>query len=872
MKTKLLIKSFLVAVGLCAGVNAWAEDTSGKTVVGNTVTETYDFNGWGLAHLNSKATATIAKASETADHTIGETAVYEITNPVGNADATLELYHRFAMSNPGTDRRSQQVIFYNSDKNGNRVYFGGTAVTGYVSILDLPKDATITITTEGGNNTSFTFQSANVKDNEDNTVTAGTTTLTSDATYTVTTAGDVDFSHTTWAGWKKVVIVYEATEEVVSVPTLELTSTNGNNRTITVTDGASSNGEATVKTYYTTNGDTPNSSSTEVEGGEITVSTSCTIKAITISSTGGESPIAELAVEAGTPIVLNNPVISRTAETSVTITAPQSVLGTPVATIYYRIGDTGDFSVYSEALTVSSHNTVYAYAVATGYGNSETVQREIAFVSSFPQASVLNKVNTFTSGALNTSVDGIVGTNSTYYPLFIDEEQWGSNVYFQNTNVWGFRSNNTWYNNSASSSTGWIMFNNLKAGDVVVVRISEGANSLTNATYLPAYSYNGHHAYAANSDGNMELRFSRTADKGNNVLSGIDQYPNTTFTLASGEAQHLTFHNAGSGSANDDNWKINLYNAGNKVGEVRADWWDDVTGGNSNFTTPYLYSADGGITVGPDVWANYLTDMTNADIDFTVSYTGGTLYIIGTMTKDNDIYYVNYSKAGLAGNVSIYLYGKNATLSNINHVSTDVNTATVAPSNAVTATIGSTGWTTFASPYALDLSSITATEGEVKAYYASSVNAGKVRMISTDKNDVIAGEGLMFKGTPGAVVTIPVVASGTAVDGNLLVGCTTETVLPTNSNHYVLVNNGGNPEFQSLASHGATIPAGKAYLNAPTAGARLSIVFDDETTGIVNLPTANSKGEGAVYNLNGQRVQKAQKGLYIIDGKKVMVK
>jgi hypothetical protein len=264
--------------------------------------------------------------------------------------------------------------------------------------------------------------------------------------------------------------------------------------------------------------------------------------------------------------------------------------------------------------------------------------------------------------------------------------------------------------------------------------------------------------------------------------------------------------------------------------------------------------------------------MTNADIDFTVSYTGGTLYIIGTMTKDNDIYYVNYSKAGLAGNVSIYLYGKNATLSSINHVSTDVNTATVAPSNEVTATIGSTGWTTFASPYALDLSSITASTGEVNAYYASSVNDDKVRMISTDKDDVIAGEGLMFKGTPGAVVTIPVVASGTAIDGNLLVGCTTQTVLGINSNYYVLVNNSGTPEFQSLAINGATIPAGKAYLNAPTAGARLSIAFDDETTGIVNLPTANSKGEGAVYNLNGQRVQKAQKGLYIIDGKKVMMK
>jgi len=49
------------------------------------------------------------------------------------------------------------------------------------------------------------------------------------------------------------------------------------------------------------------------------------------------------------------------------------------------------------------------------------------------------------------------------------------------------------------------------------------------------------------------------------------------------------------------------------------------------------------------------------------------------------------------------------------------------------------------------------------------------------------------------------------------------------------------------------------------------IFIDDEATGIVNLNDNLNKNE-AIYNLAGQRVQKAQKGLYIVNGRKVVVK
>ena len=181
-------------------------------------------------------------------------------------------------------------------------------------------------------------------------------------------------------------------------------------------------------------------------------------------------------------------------------------------------------------------------------------------------------------------------------------------------------------------------------------------------------------------------------------------------------------------------------------------------------------------------------------------------------------------------------------------------------------TIGATGYTTLASTAALDLTKLP--EG-VKAYYASSVEDGYV-VLKEVAGTVAAGEGLILAGE--GTVTIPVAASGTAIDGNLLVGCTKATTLDENASQYVLVANANKAEFQSLAENGATIPAGKAYLDAAkAAGARLSIIFAGETTGIAEVATAGAEN-GAIYNLSGQRVSKPANGLYIVNGKKVIIK
>ena len=62
-------------------------------------------------------------------------------------------------------------------------------------------------------------------------------------------------------------------------------------------------------------------------------------------------------------------------------------------------------------------------------------------------------------------------------------------------------------------------------------------------------------------------------------------------------------------------------------------------------------------------------------------------------------------------------------------------------------------------------------------------------------------------------------------------------------------------------------------ISAPANGARPTIVIEDDGTttdlGFVKMVDENAKD---VYTLSGQRIQKAGKGLYIVNGRKVIVK
>ena len=74
-----------------------------------------------------------------------------------------------------------------------------------------------------------------------------------------------------------------------------------------------------------------------------------------------------------------------------------------------------------------------------------------------------------------------------------------------------------------------------------------------------------------------------------------------------------------------------------------------------------------------------------------------------------------------------------------------------------------------------------------------------------------------------------------------------------------------------LVKSGTSIPAGKAYLNIVASGREFIGFGDEDATGIEAVKQ-NAKADNQYFNLAGQRVTQPTKGLYIVNGKKVIVK
>ncbi|MBO7138775.1 MAG: hypothetical protein J6V92_09975, partial [Bacteroidaceae bacterium] len=87
-------------------------------------------------------------------------------------------------------------------------------------------------------------------------------------------------------------------------------------------------------------------------------------------------------------------------------------------------------------------------------------------------------------------------------------------------------------------------------------------------------------------------------------------------------------------------------------------------------------------------------------------------------------------------------------------------------------------------------------------------------------------------------------------------------------NIYALANKDKGVGFYPVAST-VTIPAGKAYLEIESKAKAFYALFEDDATAIENVNDNDNLNE-TIYNLAGQRINKAQKGVNIINGRKVL--
>lgn len=137
-----------------------------------------------------------------------------------------------------------------------------------------------------------------------------------------------------------------------------------------------------------------------------------------------------------------------------------------------------------------------------------------------------------------------------------------------------------------------------------------------------------------------------------------------------------------------------------------------------------------------------------------------------------------------------------------------------------------------------------------------------------------ANAGVILKGS-GSVDILSANANPTTYSGtNYLVGSGNSSLNVTaGEGIYVFSWDGDNASSVGfyLASENGTLGAHKAYLDISTTSAPyLSFDFGDDTTSINEIGTM--KNDGVIYSLSGVRLNKLQKGVNIVNGKKVVVK
>ena len=186
--------------------------------------------------------------------------------------------------------------------------------------------------------------------------------------------------------------------------------------------------------------------------------------------------------------------------------------------------------------------------------------------------------------------------------------------------------------------------------------------------------------------------------------------------------------------------------------------------------------------------------------------------------------------------------------------------------------IGSTGWATFSNTFATDFTNLV---GVVDAYQVTG-NSGSAITKSAVTGTAAANTGLLLNAAAGTYA-IPLTATGTDLSGtNKLKAVASSTAVgaaPDGYTNFVLVGGGGTASFKKITgTNSATVGAGKAYLQLAGTSFEANLFFMDDDVTAINAVKSNAVENGMYYNLAGQRVENPTKGLYIVNGKKVIIK
>ena len=204
-------------------------------------------------------------------------------------------------------------------------------------------------------------------------------------------------------------------------------------------------------------------------------------------------------------------------------------------------------------------------------------------------------------------------------------------------------------------------------------------------------------------------------------------------------------------------------------------------------------------------------------------------------------------------------------------------------------TLTANQWNTFASPFAIaagDMTKYFGAGAKVRQLSTTTVAENVLTLNFTDATEIVAGQPYLVK--PAATVDF-------SADGKEFasVDLTAASATPTATTYVNFVPTlgktlvtgdvkdilflGANNELLNPSSEGQYIKGFRAYFQL-TSGVEVKsfqLNFDDETTGIQTIENSQRTidNEGT-YDLSGRRIEgrPAQKGIYIVNGKKVVVR
>lgn len=177
--------------------------------------------------------------------------------------------------------------------------------------------------------------------------------------------------------------------------------------------------------------------------------------------------------------------------------------------------------------------------------------------------------------------------------------------------------------------------------------------------------------------------------------------------------------------------------------------------------------------------------------------------------------------------------------------------------------VGAAGYATLIAPVALKI------PAGVEVYTAT-FEDGKAKLTSI--SDVIpANVGVVVKAVQGTYNFNITTTTTENVATSALSGVPNTENVASESAAFILANGKHGVGFYKLSSANRTIHGFRAFYTAPAEAQAVSaFLLEDNVTGIEEIETSADKAP--IYDLSGRRVAKAEKGVYIQNGRKIFVK